>query len=365
MPTKRNFDQLLLISVLILMGFGLIMVYNTSSVMLVGKYGSNPYHFLKRHLCYMCLAIFVLYVAMKSPYYIWKRWSSVLVFLCLFLLCLVFIPKIGLKAGGASRWIKLAPFLTFQPSELAKIVIVIFIASFLSKKSDQIEESGSISTPLLFILLIFFGIIAAQNDLGTVFLLALVCMSMFFVAGVKLRYLIIPVVCFVSYITFLIISSPYRIDRILSFLDPWSDPRGKGYQIIRSLIAIGCGGTMGLGLGSSIQSGISIPAAFTDFIFAIIAKEIGLIGAGLIVLLFFLVAWRGMQISQHCKESFGQFLAIGITCLICYQAIINMGVVTGLLPTKGITLPFISYGGSSLIFNAFGIGVLLNVSQYT
>ncbi len=341
------------------------MVYNASAAILAKKFGYSPYYFLKRHLCYTILALCFLISAMKSPFPIWKKWAPLLILMSLVSLFLVFVPQIGITSGGAKRWIKIAPFLSFQPSEMAKISIVIFMASFLSKKSQQLEEFRSISTPLFFVLILFFAIIVAQNDLGTGTLMIIVCFTMLFAAGVSLKHLMMPIMCFMVCLIFLIIAAPYRLSRIFAFMDPWADPRGSGYQIIRSLVALGSGGKSGLGLGTSVQNGISIPAAFTDFIFAIIGKEAGLIGTSLIVCLFFIISWRGLRIARNCKDLFGQYLSIGLTCLICYQGIINMGVVTGLLPTKGITLPFISYGGSSLIFNALSIGILLNVSQYT
>ena len=257
------------------------------------------------------------------------------------------------------------PFFSFQPSELAKIAIILFMASFLAKKKNRLEELNSITSPLFFILGGFFALIVAQPDLGTGALIVMVGLTMLYVAGLHLRYLIIPLIIFLLCMFVLIWITPYRLNRILSHLDPWEDPTGNGYQLIRSIIAIGSGGKMGAGLGSAVQNGITIPEPFTDFIFAIIGKEVGLLGTSLIVSLFFLIAWRGLRIALHCKDPFGFYLATGITCLIVYQGFINMGVVTGLLPTKGITLPFISYGGTSLIFNALGVGILLSVSQYS
>lgn len=365
MPRQRSFDQLLLVTTLLMMGIGIVMIYNASALIAVRRFGYNPYYFLKKHLYHVLVAICLLLAAMKIHYPIWRKWSPVILITSLASLCLVLVPKIGIKLGGARRWIKIAPFFSFQPSELAKIAIIIFMASFLAQKNDQLEEFGSIPTPLFIVLASFFAFVVAQPDLGTGILIIIVGFSMLYVAGIHFKNMIIPVICFLCCMVILIWITPYRVNRVLSHLDPWSDPKGSGYQLIRSMIAIGSGGKMGLGLGNSIQNGISIPEPFTDFIFAIIAKEVGLIGACLIVSLFFLVAWRGLRIACNCSDRFGRYLAIGITCLIGYQALINMGVVTGLLPTKGITLPFISYGGTSLIFNALGIGILLNVSQYT
>lgn len=365
MPRKRNFDLLLLVTALIMMGIGVVMIYNASAIIAVKKYGQPPYHFLKMHLCHMIVAMFLLFAAMKSSYSIWKKWSPVILVLSLLSLLLVFFPHLGVKWGGARRWIKMTPFLSFQPSELAKIAVIIFIASFLAKKKDKLGELESISSPLFFILGVFFVLIVSQPDLGTGALIVMVALTMFFMAGFRLRYLFVPIMVFLCCLIVLIWISPYRLNRITSHFDPWEDPRGSGYQLIRSMVAIGSGGTMGVGLGNAVQNGITIPEPFTDFIFAIIGKEVGLMGTCLIVCLFFLIAWRGLRIAMHCEDFFGFYLAIGITCLICYQGLINMGVVTGLLPTKGITLPFISYGGTSLVFNALCIGILLNVSQYT
>jgi cell division protein FtsW len=364
-PRKRGFDQLLFVTALIMMGIGVVMIYNASAMIAVKKYGQSPYHFLKMHLFHMVIAFCLLIAAMKSPYFFWKKWSPTILVFSLVLLFLVFFPHFGVKWGGARRWIKITPFLSFQPSELAKIAVILFMASFLAKKKNRLEELNSISSPLFFILGTFFALIVAQPDLGTGALIVMVGLTMLFVAGLRLCHLVIPIIIFLFCLIVLILITPYRLKRIFTHLDPWEDPRGNGYQLIRSMVAIGSGGKMGTGIGNAVQNGISIPEPFTDFIFAIIGKEVGLLGTSLIVCLFFLIAWRGLRIALNCKETFGFYLATGITCLIVYQGFINMGVVTGLLPTKGITLPFISYGGTSLVFNALGIGILLNVSQYT
>ncbi|MGA1796548.1 MAG: putative lipid II flippase FtsW [bacterium] len=365
MPRKRCFDQLLLVTALIMMGIGVIMVYNASAIIAVTKYGQSPFHFLRIHLCHLFVALCFLIGAMKSPYTVWKRWAPVFLIASFVMLLLVFAPHIGLKWGGARRWIKITSFLSFQPSELAKMAIIFFMASFIAKKKNKPEELESISSPLFLMLGAFFALIVAQPDLGTAALLVIVGLTMLYVAGFRLRYLILPLLVFICCTGILIWITPYRVTRVLSHLNPWEDPTGSGYQLIQSIVAIGSGGKMGTGLGNAVQSGITIPEPFTDFIFAIIGKEVGLVGTCLIVCLFFLIAWRGLRIALNCRDSFGVNLAVGITCLIVYQGLINMGVVTGLLPTKGITLPFISYGGTSLVFNALGVGILLNVSQYT
>ena len=347
-----------------MMGIGVVMIYNASAIIAVKKYGQTPYHFLKIHLYHLLIAMCFLFVAMKCSYTALKKWSPVILIGSIFLLLLVFIPQVGVKWGGARRWIKIMPFFSFQPSELAKIAIIIFIASFLAKKKGDVEDFKSVFSPLFFIIGTFFILIVAQPDLGTGALLVMVGLTMLYVAGLPLRYLLTPMLIFLCCLGLLIWITPYRLNRIISHLNPWEDPWGSGYQLIRSIIAIGSGGKTGIGIGNAVQNGIMIPEPFTDFIFAIIGKEVGLIGTGLVVCLFSLIGWRGLRIALNCKDRFGFYLATGITCLIVFQGFFNMGVVTGLLPTKGITLPFISYGGTSLIFNALAIGILLNVSQY-
>ena len=346
------------------MGIGVVMIYNASAILAVKKYGQTPYHFLKIHLCHLLIALCLLFAAMRCSYSAWRKCSPVILILSIFLLLLVFIPQVGIKWGGARRWIKIVPFISFQPSELAKIAIIIFMAAFLAKKKGGLEDIKSVTSPLLFILGAFFILIVAQPDLGTGALIVMVGLTMLFVAGLSFRYLLTPIIIFLCCLGVLIWMTPYRLNRIISHFNPWEDPWGSGYQLIRSIIAIGSGGKTGIGIGNAVQNGIMIPEPFTDFIFAIIGKEVGLIGTGLVVCLFFLIGWRGLKIALNCKDRFGLYLATGITCLIVYQGFFNMGVVTGLLPTKGITLPFISYGGTSLVFNALGIGILLNVSQH-
>lgn len=365
MPSKRSFDQLLLVTVLIMMGIGMVMVYNASAIPAVRRFGCSPYHFLRLHFYHLLAAILLLLVAMKSPYTMWEKCSPFIFSISFVFLLLVFIPQIGFRWGGARRWIKIAPFLSFQPSELAKIAIILYMASLLARKKDQPDEPKSILSPPFIMLALLFALVVAQPDLGTGALIMFVCISMLFVAGIDLQRLIILIVCFLCCMSILICMKPYGKERLAAYLNPEYDPEGIGYQPNRSKIAIGSGGKTGLGLGESLQKGISIPEPFTDFIFAVIGKEVGLIGASLIVCLFFIIAWRGLRIAGNCKDIFGQYLSIGITCMIGYQGLINMGVVTGLLPTKGIGLPFISYGGSSLVFNSFGVGILLNVSQYS
>ncbi len=238
MPSKRGFDQLLFVTALIMMGVGVVMIYNASAMIAMEKYGQSPYHFLKIHLFHMVIAFCLLFAAMKSPYFFWRKWSSAILFFSLFLLFLVFSPHFGVKWGGARRWIKITPFLSFQPSELAKISVILFMASFLAKKKNRLEELNSISSPLFLILGTFFALIVAQPDLGTGALIVMVGLTMLFVAGVRLRHLIVPMIIFLFCMIVLILITPYRLKRIFTHLDPWKDPMGNGYQLVRSMVAI-------------------------------------------------------------------------------------------------------------------------------
>ncbi|MGA1868305.1 MAG: putative lipid II flippase FtsW [bacterium] len=363
MPSKRKFDHILFLTTFTLMGIGVVMVFNASAMIAVMRYEQPCHFFLRRHTINLCFALIGLVVGIKIPYKMWSDLAPLLLILSLVGLLLVFIPGIGCKIGGARRWIRLGLF-RLQPSEIAKISLIIYIASFMSRKGDKlINEFQSIAPPLMAVLGLYFFLIVIEPDLGTAVLIIIVALTMLFVAEVKMRYLLIPTLIFSLCIIFLIWTAPYRVSRIFSYLNPYDDPSGSGYQLLQSIMSIGSGGFFGLGLGHVIQNGIRVVEPFTDFIFAIIAHELGFLGSLLIIFLFFVFVWRGLSISLKEKNRFAFYLAVGLTCLIGYQSLINLGVVCGLLPTKGIPLPFISFGGSALLVNAFSVGVLLNVSQ--
>jgi len=363
MPRKKKLDHILFFVTFILMGIGLVMVFNSSALLAIRRYGKYSHFFLQKQSIYLFLALIALLIGIKIPYEKWYKLSPALLLLSFIGLLLVFIPGIGCKIGGARRWIRLGPLFHIQPSEIAKVALVIYIASFLSRRGDEINDFQAVAPPLVFVLVLFFSLIVLEPDLGTAVLIIIVALSMLFVANVKMRYLILPIFVFSICIICLIWTSPYRLNRIFCYWDPTKDPLGKGYQLIQSLISIGSGGIFGNGLGHVIENGMRVVEPFTDFIFAVIAHEFGFIGSLGIIGLFFIFVFRGLAISLREKNAFGLYLAVGLTCLIGYQSLINMAVVCGLLPTKGIPLPFISFGGSALIVNAFSVGILLNVSK--
>jgi cell division protein FtsW len=364
LPTKKSTpDFLLLILTLLLLAVGMIMVYSASAAWATFKFDGDSFFFAKRQLLFAGLGVVAMFFIMNIDYWTWRTWAKLVLIICFVLLVLVLIPGVGLMRGGARSWIGVGAF-SIQPSEFMKLAMIAFLAKYLSENQKKITSFKKGLLPSLSLVFFAFGMIMLQPDLGTGTVMVGTCMVMIFVAGGRISHFVglglIGVAGFVG----LILSAPYRIKRITSFLDPWEDPLGSGFQIIQSLYAIGPGGLMGLGLGKSRQKFFYLPEPQTDFIFAIIAEELGFIGGSLIILLFALLLWRGVRIALGAPDLFGSFLAIGIISMIAIQVIINIGVVIGLMPVTGITLPFLSYGGSSLTLMLMAVGVLLNISRY-
>jgi cell division protein FtsW len=364
LPTKKSTpDFLLVILTLLLLAVGMIMVYSASAAWATFKFDGDSFFFAKRQLLFAGLGVMAMFFIMNIDYWTWRTWAKVLLIICFVLLVLVLIPGVGLTRGGATSWIGIGAF-SIQPSEFMKLAMIAFLAKYLSENQKKITSFKKGLIPSLALVFFAFGMIMLQPDLGTGTVMVGTCMVMIFVAGGRISHFVglglIGVAGFVG----LILSAPYRIKRITSFLDPWEDPLGSGFQIIQSLYAIGPGGLLGLGLGKSRQKFFYLPEPQTDFIFAIIAEELGFIGGSLIILLFALLLWRGVRIALGAPDLFGSFLAIGIISMIAIQVIINIGVVIGLMPVTGITLPFLSYGGSSLTLMLLAVGVLLNISRY-
>ncbi len=319
--------------------------------------------FAKRQLFFAGAGVAAMLFMMRFDYWTWRTWGKVLLIVCFILLVLVLIPGVGLVRGGARSWLGIGAF-SIQPSEFMKIAMIIFLAKYLSENQKKIISFKKGLLPSLSLVLVAFGMIMLQPDLGTGAVMVATCVIMIFVAGARISHFIglglLGVVGFVG----LIVSAPYRIQRITSFLDPWSDPLGSGFQIIQSLYAIGPGGLLGLGLGESRQKYFYLPEPQTDFIFAILSEELGFIGGGVVLLLFGIVLWRGVRIALAAPDLFGSLLSLGIVAMIAIQVMINIGVVTGLMPVTGITLPLLSYGGSSLTLMLVAIGILLNISRH-
>jgi len=360
---RVGIDKWLFGSSLLLVVLGVIMVFSASAVMAGERFGS-PYHFLFRQLGWALAGLATMAVLMRIDYRRWKHPAVVFSLLGVTTLLLVAVFFVD-RSHNTHRWIRLGGFMSFQPSELAKPAVVLFLAFFLADRVKAINDWRRTLLPAVVPPALFAVLIVMQPDLGT----SLVCLStaavVLYVAGTRLRYFAYSLVPIVPALAYLLIAVPWRLKRILVFLNPDSDPQGSGFQLTQSLIAVGTGGMTGLGLMEGKQKLFYLPEPHTDFIFSVISEELGLVGAVLIAALFFVFAWRGLRAAVRARDNFGRFLACGITITIVVQAFFNISVVLGLLPTKGIPLPFISYGGSSLFVTLASVGVLLNITQQT
>ncbi|RST75405.1 stage V sporulation protein E [Siminovitchia acidinfaciens] len=363
MPLKKSTPDFILILVtLTLLAIGLIMVYSASAVWADYKF-ADSFFFAKRQLLFAGLGFAAMFLMMNIDYWSWRKWAKPILIVCFILLLVVLIPGIGMERNGSRSWIGVGAF-SIQPSEFIKLALIAFLAKFLSEKQRYITTIKKGLAPSLSLVFLAFGLIMLQPDLGTGTVMVGTCMVMLFIAGARIFHFAVLGLIGLAGFVGLIISAPYRIARITSFLDPWQDPLNSGFQIIQSLYAIGPGGLFGLGLGESRQKFFYLPEPQTDFIFAILSEELGFIGGSLVILLFALLLWRGIKIALGAPDLYGSFLAVGIISMIAIQVMINIGVVTGLMPVTGITLPFLSYGGSSLTIMLMAVGVLLNISRY-
>lgn len=356
-------DYLLLIVILALLLMGMIMVFSSSYVWAEYKF-DDTFYYLKRQMLFATLGLVAMFFVMLIPYYTWQKYAKLILLVCFGLLILVLIPGIGLIRGGAQSWIGIGAF-SIQPSEFMKLGLIIFLGSILATNQKYITSFRKGFLPCLLLVFTAFGLIMLQPDLGTGMVLVLTCMVMIFVAGARLSHFIGLGLLGILGLVGLIASAPYRIDRITAFLNPWEDPLGDGFQIIQSLYAIGPGGLLGLGMGNSLQKYFYLPEPQNDFIFAIIGEELGFIGGTGIIILFLLLLWRGIKISLEAPDLFGRLVALGIVSMLVIQAMINISVVIGLIPVTGITLPFLSYGGSSLTLTLCSVGILLNISIHS
>jgi len=360
MKERLRFDFILLIVTLALVGFGIVMVYSTSAIM-AGDRFQDPYYFLKKQAFFAGVGFLLMIFMMFFPYTILKRLAYPILILSVLLLIAVLIPGIGYRAGGAMRWLKIQS-VSFQPSEFAKLGLIIFLAYFLTKKEEKIRSFSFGFLPTLLLSGLVIILVAKEPDLGAALFLSTMVFFLLFIGGARVIYILSALMLAVPMIYTLMMNVGYRYKRLMSFIRPWEDPTGTSFQIIQSFLSFGSGGLFGLGLGEGRQKLFFLPAPHTDFIFSVIGEELGLVGAMGVVLLFFIFTVRGIQIGLSLDDRFGTYLALGITLMISLQAVINMAVVLGLLPTKGLTLPFISYGGTSLITNMVGVGILLHLS---
>lgn len=355
-------DLMIFIVTLALLGIGIVMVFSASQVMAFHELG-DPYYYLKRQSAWAVIGIVALVVMMNIDYRVWKKFAIPMLIGTFALLGLVLVPGIGIVAGGARRWLGVG-LMRMQPSELAKLSVVVFLAAYLSGPVDRVK--GFIKGVMIPMGLVgaMAVLILKEPDLGTSVAIAGVAWLMLLSAGCKLSHLFGVGLFGLPAVIYLIFSEPYRLRRLTAFIRPWDDPLDSGFHIIQSLLALGSGGLVGLGLGLSRQKHHYLPEQHTDFIFAIIGEELGFIGAGLVVLLYLLFAWRGYRTALNAPDRFGSLLATGVTTMVVLQAVINIGVVSGCLPVTGITLPLISSGGSSLVPMLAGIGMLINISRH-
>nr|WP_245831056.1 stage V sporulation protein E [Sediminibacillus massiliensis] len=353
---------MLAIVIFTLLLVGVIMVYSASAIWADYKFGDS-FFFVKRQLLFAIAGIVSMFFIVNIPYLTWQKYAKPILLICFILLLAVLIPGVGMVRGGARSWIGVGAF-SIQPSEFMKLGLIIYLASFLTAGQKYITSFKKGFFPSILLVFVAFGLIMLQPDLGTGVVLVLTCMVMIFVSGAKISHFVGLGVLGIAGFLGLIVSAPYRINRITAFLNPWEDPLGNGFQIIQSLYAIGPGGLMGLGLGQSLQKFFYLPEPHNDFIFAILAEELGFIGGTFVILLFLLLLWRGVRVSLAAPDTFGSLLGLGIVGMISIQIMINISVVTGLIPVTGITLPFLSYGGSSLTLTLCSVGILLNISRY-
>lgn len=357
-----HFDKWLFALTFILIGIGAIMVYSSTSVVtpVFEKRNISSFFYFRRHLLTIVIGAVFMFAAYKTRTETLKKIAAPLLVFSLALLVLVFMPGIGMTAGGARRWIRFG-FLTFQPSELVKLAMVIFLAKYMSMPDYRTDRFASFAIPV-FIMGVFQAVFLKQPDFGATMSLGILTFAMLTLSGIRLRYIIMLLLSAAPALVYLV-REPYRMKRVLSFLDPFKDPQGSGFQLVQSFIALGSGGLTGVGLGESKQKLSFLPESHTDFIFSLVGEELGFVGALFLVGLFLALFVRGILIAGRTKDSFAYYLASGISMMVAVQSLINFAVTTGLVPTKGLPLPFISYGGSSLLINMCGIGILLNLSR--
>lgn len=361
MTVMRSVRSSILLIVAMLIAIGIVMIYSASAIYAHGNMGDSLY-FLKRHLLYLAIGLVAMLTAMSIDINYLKRIAKPMILFTIILLIFVLIPHIGRETAGARRWFRFG-FVNFQPSELAKIAMIVYLAEMISRKGILVKSFMQGYVPAITVLAAVVGLILLEPDLGTAITISVIAILLLFVAGAKASYITAFFLASLPALYLLLFMVPYRRKRIMIFLKPWSDVRGSGFQIIQSFIALGSGGIFGVGLGQSKQKLFYLPASHTDFIFSIIGEELGLIGTGTIVILFILFVWQGMKVAFRAIGTFEKLLSLGIVSLIAIEAIINIGVTAGALPTKGMPLPFISYGGSGLIFHMMAIGLLLNVAK--
>ena len=361
LPTTETYepDIVLLAAVLALVGFGVVMVYSASAVYATQKFGSATY-FFKRDLLWASVGLSAMAIGMRVDFGAYRRWSYAMLVASIGMLGAVLV--VGARINGARRWFHVGG-VSFQPAELAKLALVIYLAYSLAKKAEKVKSFTVGFVPHMIVCGVMMGLLLKQPDLGTAVILGLTTIILLFVAGAKVSYICIAFLGAAPILYQAIVGTPWRLRRMLAYLDPWQYRYDVGYQITESLISVGSGGMSGLGLGDGKQKLFFLPEAHTDYVMAIVGEELGLIGICAVAALFGLLIWRGARAALRARDAFGCYLGFGITTMFGLQGLVNIGVVLGALPTKGLPLPFVSFGGSTLVVDLFAMGILLNISR--
>ncbi|MEW6334677.1 MAG: putative lipid II flippase FtsW [Thermodesulfobacteriota bacterium] len=359
---EKKPDLILLLVTLLLVTIGTVMIYSSSSILATERFRDGQF-FLRKQLVFFFLGALLMILITRIPYYKLRKlaWPGIAV--SVVLLVAIWIPPLGIRAGGAVRWLNLG-FFSFQVSEMAKVALILFLAHFLTLKANHVKEIGQGLLIPLGVSGVIMGLIVLQPDFGTTVIIVVLTMMMIYLAGGRIIHLAGLVALVLPVAVWLLLHKKYRLARLTAFLDPWRDPQNSGFHIIQSLIAFGSGGAFGVGIGDSMQKLFYLPEPHTDFILAVIGEESGFIGVGLILFLYTVLIVRGFQIALRAPDLFGNLLASGLTMLLALEIFINIAGVTGLIPLKGLALPFLSYGGTSLMMSLMAVGILLNISAY-
>ena len=358
---KQNVDYILLLLLILLLGVGVAVLYSASYPQ-AERLGKNPYFFFTKQLILIGLGVILAFIASCTPLSMFQKAVPIILLISFFLLLLTLLPGLGLPVMGARRWI-IAFGLSFQPSELAKVALVLYLAAYFSKKEGRLDDPIKSILPPLIVVTFFVGLILIQNDFSTALFLFFIALLLFYIAHVRLLYFLLLGFIVLPLGMIFLFSKEHRVQRLISFLDPGKDPTGSGFQVIQAKLALATGGLWGKGLGMGMKKFGSLPEAHSDFIFAIVGEELGFLGVMFVIFLFLLLAYRGYMIALRSKDSFSSYLAFGITTTITCQTLLNMAVVSGLVPATGVPLPFFSSGGSSIVMTLVMGGLLLNVSR--
>jgi cell division protein FtsW len=359
---KLKSDGVLFTTTVLLVAMSVVMVYSASAAVALDRF-QRPYLFLIKQGMWAALGLAVLFIVMRIDYRTYRE--PVFIWSCLGLVTLALVAVLfSPPVNNARRWFGIGG-IGVQPSELAKLAAIFFIAALLERRMHRINEIKYALAPIGLLVLTLFGLIILEPDFGTSMSLVLIAAVMVFAAGLNYRYIAGAALCAIPPVALLVMGTAYRRQRVMTFLDPWRDPLGAGFQVIQSIIAVGSGGVWGRGLMNGVQKLFFLPEPHTDFIYSVISEELGLVGATAVLLCFGLITWRGLRVALRAPDTFGALLALGLTTMVAVQALFNISVALGLLPTKGIPLPFVSFGGSSLLINLLGMGILLNVSQHS